>query len=404
MRGSDQQTGSLFSYVNLDERIPRRHPLRRIKSVVDDALVSLDADFEALYADDGRPSIPPERVLRASLLQILFSIRSERQLMEQLDYNLLFRWFVGLSIDEPVWVPTVFTKNRDRLLTTEMSRKLMAAILAHEKVAPLLSDTHFSVDGTLVEAWASFKSFRPKADATARPSPPDDADPPPSHEGDGDKSSGIDGADKMTKAAQTTMNTEAEAATGKPIGRNVERDWRGQAWSNATHASITDPDARLYRKAKGKPAQLAYMGHALTENRHGFVVEACLTHATGTAERSAAITMVERASPGSTRRITLGADKGYDERGFVARLRRMCVTPHVAAKVKHSAVDRRTTRHAGYQVSQRKRKLTEEPFGWGKVIGPLRKTMMRGVERVGAQFTMTMIAYNLSKLPRLMAA
>ncbi len=403
MRGSDQHTGSLFSYVNLDERIPRRHPLRKIKAVVDAALVSLDADFEQLYADEGRPSIAPERLLRASLVQILFSIRSERQLMEQLEYNLLFRWFVGLSIDEPVWVATVFTKNRDRLLTTEMSRKFLAAILAHEKVAPLLSDAHFSVDGTLVEAWASFKSFRPKAHSSNAP-PPDDADPPPSHEGDGRKTSGAGGANKMTTTAQSTNDTETEAETGNTVGRNVERNWRGQAWSNATHASITDPDARLYRKAKGKPAQLAYMGHALTENRHGFVIEACLTHASGTAERTAAIAMIERASPGSTRRITLGADKGYDERGFVAQLRQMCVTPHVAAKAKLSAIDRRTTRHAGYQVSQRKRKLTEEPFGWGKVVGPLRKTMLRGLEHVGAQFTMTMAAYNLAKLPRLITA
>jgi transposase len=399
MRGSDQQTGPLFSYVNLEERIPPRHPLRKIKRVVDAALVTLDADFERLYAGEGRPSIAPERLLRASLVQILFSIRSERQLMEQLQYNLLFRWFVGLSIDEAVWVPTVFTKNRDRLLNTEMAQKLLAAILAHEKVAPLLSDDHFSVDGTLIEAWASFKSFRPKPPAPDAPSPGDD--PPPDRQGGGGKGdSAASGADEMKETAKTQDQNGAAAA----IGRNVERNWRGETWSNATHASVTDPDARLYRKAKGKPAQLAYMGHALTENRHGFVVEAELTYANGTAERTAALTMIDRASPGSTRRITLGADKGYDDRGFVARLRQMCVTPHVAAKDRHSAIDRRTTRHAGYRVSQRKRKLTEEPFGWGKEIGPIRKTMLRGLQRVGAQFTLTMAAYNLAKLPRLLAA
>jgi len=402
MRGSDRQTGSLFSYVNLEDRVPARHPLRQIKSVVDAALISLDADFAALYAIDGRPSIAPERLIRASLVQILFSVRSERQLMEQLEYNLLFRWFVGLSVDEAVWVPTVFTKNRDRLLNTEMAQKLLAAILAHEKVAPLLSDEHFSVDGTLVEAWASFKSFRPKAPG-AGASPPGDDPPPGTGEGGISGSRGgseASGTDEMKETAATQATDEGDTA----IGRNVERNWRGETWSNATHASVTDPDARLYRKARGKPAQLAYMGHALTENRHGFVVEAELTHANGTAERTAAITMINRASPGSTRRITLGADKGYDDRGFVAKLRQLCVTPHVAAKDKHSAVDRRTTRHAGYKVSQQKRKLTEEPFGWGKDIGPIRKTMLRGLQRVGAQFILTMAAYNLAKLPRLLAA
>ena len=394
MRGSDKQSGSLFSYVDLEERVPAGHPLRKIKSVVDAALVSLDADFERLYAGEGRPSIAPERLMRASLVQILFSIRSERQSMEQLQYNLLFRWF---SIDEPVWVPTVFTKNRDRLLTTEMSRKMLAAILAHEKVAPLLSDAHFSVDGTLIEAWASFKSFRPRSSASGAAADPP---PPPASTGRGreaDETAGT-GEGEMTKSAGNT-------GEGEPIiGRNVERDWRGQTWSNATHASVTDPDARLYRKAKGRPAQLCYMGHALTENRHGFVVESELTLACGTAERRAAIDMIDRASPGSTKQITLGADKGYDDRSFVASLRRMCVTPHVAAKAKHSAIDGRTTRHAGYKVSQRKRKLAEEPFGWGKVVGPIAKTMMRGIDRVGAQFTLTMAAYNLARLPRLLAA
>jgi transposase len=400
MRGSDRQTGSLFSYVNLEERIPARHPLRKIKGVVDAALASLDADFAALYADEGRPSIAPERLLRASLVQILFSIRSERQLMEQLQYNLLFRWFVGLAIDEPVWVATVFTKNRDRLINTEMSQKLLAAILAHEKVAPLLSDDHFSVDGTLVEAWASFKSFRPKPSAHDTPPPDGPPPPPPAAEGTGretDEASRT-GADGMT----TTGSSGSDDENG--IGRNVERNWRGETWSNATHASVTDPQARLYRKAKGRPAQLCYMGHAMTENRHGFVVATELTHADGTAERRAALAMIERASPGSTRRITIGADKGYDDRGFVAKLRQMCVTPHVAAKSRRSAIDARTTRHAGYATSQKKRKLVEEPFGWGKTVGPIAKTMLRGLNCVGAQFTLTMAAYNLARLPRLLTA
>ena len=412
MRGSDSQNGSLFSYVNLEERVPARHPLRKIKTVVDAALVDLDTEFAALYAIDGRPGIAPERLLRAALVQILFSIRSEMQPMEQMQYNLLFRWFVGLSIDEAVWVPTVFTKNRDRLLNADIARKLMTAILAHEKVAPLLSDDHFSVDGTLVEAWASFKSFKPKA--TAGGAEPPDGDPPPPAAGNASgtstteiaaKTDTADGSSKMT-TADTTATDEIGRVMAVPceIGRNVERDWRGQTWSNATHASVTDPDARIYRKAKGKPAQLCYMGHALTENRNGFVVEATLTHADGTAERRAAIDMLDALDPGSQRRITLGADKGYDAAEFVEKLRTMCVTPHIAAKAKGSAIDGRTTRHAGYAVSQRKRKLVEEPFGWGKTVGPIRKTMLRGLGHVRAQFTMTMAAYNLAKLPRLMAA
>lgn len=403
MRGSDEQNGSLFSYVNLEDRVPARHPLRKIKTVVDTALASLDADFDRLYAGDGRPSIAPERLLRAALIQILFSIRSERQLMEQLEYNLLFRWFVGLAIDEPVWVPTVFSKNRDRLLTTDIARKLMAAILAHEKVAPLLSDDHFSVDGTLVEAWASFKSFKPKV-ATATTPPPSDDPPPPPHKTKNssgtDKTDMADGAGDMT---QTTPSTASTAPASDVIGRNVERDFRGHAWSNATHASITDPDARLFRKGRGKPAQLCFMGHALMENRNGFAVEAEMTHADGYGERTAAIEMLHRVDPGSTRRLTLGADKGYDDAGFVADLRTMCVTPHIAAKVKGSAIDGRTTRHPGYAVSQRKRKQIEEAFGWGKTIGPIRKTMLRGIARVRAQFTLTMAAYNLAKLPNLLA-
>ena len=401
MRGSDTENGSLFSYVNLEERIPARHPLRKIRDVVNTALATLDGEFERLYADEGRPSIAPERLLRASLIQILFSVRSERQLMEQLHYNLLFRWFVGLGIDDPVWVPTVFSKNRDRLLNTDIAAKFLAAILAHDKVAPLLSDDHFSVDGTLVEAWASFKSFRPRvpsADANSRVDDP----PPPVTGGTGKQVNSPPADDALTK--ETPMQPTQTAISENRIGRNIERDWRGNVWSNATHASVTDPDARLLRKGKGKAAQLCYMGHALMENRHGFVVKTELTRADGTAERAAALTMVNRHLPGSTRRVTLGADKGYDEHGFVATLRDMCVSPHIAAKAKGSAIDRRTTRHAGYAVSQRKRKQVEEPFGWGKTIGQIAKTMLRGVEAVGAQFTLNMAAFNLAKLPKLLAA
>lgn len=393
MRGRDQQNGSLFSYVNLEERVPPRHPLRKIKAVVDPALSSLDADFDRLYAGDGRPSIAPERLLRAALIQILFSIRSERQLMEQLEYNLLFRWFVGLGIDEAVWVPTVFSKNRDRLMTTDIARKLMAAILVHEKVAALLSDDHFSVDGTLVEAWASFKSFRPKPPATAAAPPDDPTLPLASPSSSTDKTKTTSDNDTMTDTPQSTDT----------VGRNIERDFRGQAWSNATHASVTDPDARLFRKGRGKSAQLCFMGHALMENRNGFAVEAEMTHADGYGERSAAVEMLHRLDPGSTRQLTLGADKGYDNAGFVTDLRAMCVTPHIAAKKKGSAIDGRTTRHAGYAVSQKKRKQIEEAFGWGKTIGPIRKTMLRGLDRVHAQFTLTMAAYNLAKLPNLLA-
>jgi len=401
MRGSDQHNGTLFSYVNLEERVPARHPLRKIKAVVDPALISLDADFDKLYAGDGRPSIAPERLLRAALIQILFSIRSERQLMEQLEYNLLFRWFVGLGIDEAIWVPTVFSKNRDRLMTTDIARKLMAAILAHEKVAALLSDDHFSVDGTLVEAWASFKSFRPKQSAPGT-APPDDPTPPPASPPGSGHTECPSSTDKTQIAGDKGTMTNTPKSTDI-VGRNIERDFRGQAWSNVTHASITNPDVRLFRKGRGKPAQLCFMGHALMENRNGFAVEAEMTHTDGYGERSAAVEMLHRLDPGSTRRLTLGADKGYDDASFVTDLRAMCVTPHIAAKKKGSAIDGRTTRHAGYAISQKKRKQIEEAFGWGKTIGPIRKTMLRGINRVRAQFTLTMAAYNLAKLPNLLA-
>ena len=356
MRGSDEQTGSLFSFVDLRERVPAKHPLRKIRQIVNDALAMLDGEFSRLYASEGRPSIAPEKLLRASLLQAFYSIRSERQLMEQLDYNLLFRWFVGLGVDDPVWVPTVFTKNRDRLLDADVAAKFMAAVLAHREVKPLLSNDHFSVDGTLVEAWASLKSFRAR----------DGSDEPPSP------------------------------------GRNGERDFHGEKRANDTHESTTDPDAKLYRKSSNTAAKLCFIGHALAENRHGLIVQADATTASSRAEREAAIAMIERHSPGSERRLTLAADKGYDTKGFVAECRRMCVTPHVAAKVRHSAVDGRTTRHASYAVSQRKRKLIEEAFGWAKTVAGLAKVKVRGLDRVRHQFTFAMAAYNLIRMPKLL--
>ena len=382
MRGQDGQTGSMFSYVDLEERVPSGHPLRKIREFVNAALATLDAAFAELYCADGRPSIAPERLLRAALIQILFSIRSERQLMEQMQYNLLFRWFVGLGIDDPVWVPTVFTKNRDRLLNTDIARQFLAAILAHKDVAPLLSDEHFSVDGTLIKAWASMKSFQPKAGAEG-------SEPP---------GAGSSGSGEASAEAQA-----CEAAAPVDKGRNAEVDFHGQKRSNETHASVTDPDARLYRKGEGKEAKLCYMGHALMENRSGLVVEASLSRADGHAERNAALSMIEPRADRAVR-ITLGADKGYDAEDFVNELRSMNVTPHVAAKSKGSAIDGRTTRHAGYAISQRTRKRIEEPFGWSKTVGLAAKTMLRGLERVGGQFIFNLAAYNLVRLPKLLAA
>lgn len=366
MRGSDATSGSLFSYVDLEQRVPAQHPLRVIKAIVDDVLVSLDADFERLYEGTGRQSIAPERLLRASLLQAFYSVRSERQLMEQIDYNLLFRWFVGLGIDDPVWDHSTFSKNRDRLLDANVAAKFLEAVLRHPKVKRFLSDDHFSVDGTLVEAWASLKSFRAK----------DGGDEPPAP------------------------------------GRNGERDFHGEKRANDTHESTTDPDAKLFRKGNGQPAKLCFMGHALMENRSGLVVQAHLSQASGTAEREAAIHMVNRQSPGSSRRITLGADKGYDAASFVGDLRQMAVTPHIAknnavtktGKRRRSAIDARTTRHPGYEVSQRVRKRIEEAFGWAKTVGGLAKTKLRGTKRVAFKFTFTMAAYNLIRMRGLLEA
>jgi transposase len=375
--------------------------LRKIRQVVNEALVSLDAEFEALYTDFGRPSIAPERLIRASLIEILFSVRSERQLMEQMQYNLLFRWFVGLGIDDPVWVPTVFTKNRDRLLTTEMSRKVMAAILAHREVAPLLSDDHFSVDGTLVKAWASMKSFQPKADDTP---PDDDPGSPP-------------GPDSPAKDQPQPTETDPMSRPTRR-NRNAEVDFKGEKRTNATHASTTDPEARLYKKSPGTGAMLCFMGHALMENRSGLIVQGDLTQTDGHAERRAALEMIHRHSPGSTRQLTLGADKGFDAAEFVADLRQACVTPHVAQKSRHSAIDGRTTRHEGYALSIKHRKRIDlrrenDPldrflilltFGWAKTIGRMAQTVYRGVERVRSRFIITLAANNLARLPRLLAA
>ena len=358
MRGSDQRSGSLFSYVDLESRVRRDHPLRPIREIVNGALAELNAEFEALYAAGvGRPSIPPERLLRALLLQAFYGIRSERQIMERLEYDLLFRWFVGLGVDDAAWDQTTFGKNRDRLLAGEVAHKFLAAVLAHPRVKRLLSTEHFSVDGTLIEAWASMKSFRPKDGSGEPPGP----------------------------------------------GRNGESDFHGQKRANDTHESTTDPDAKLYRKGPGKEAKLCFMGHALMENRSGLVVDACLTQADGHAERIAALHMIEpRADrPG---RITLGADKGYDTEDFVNELRTLNVAPHVAAKAKGSAIDGRTTRHPGYKASQVIRKRIEEAFGWTKSAAGLRKARHRGLARVGWQFVLAMAAYNLIRLPKLLAA
>jgi transposase len=358
MRGRDHQSSRLFSYVSPEALVPSDHPLRAIKALADAVLTRLGRDFAALYASTGRPSIPPEQLLRALLLQAFFTIRSERQLMQQITYNMLFRWFIGLSMDAPVWDVTVFTKNRDRLLEGDIARRFLAELLADPSVLPLLSREHFSVDGTLIEAWASMKSFQPKDGSGEPPAP----------------------------------------------GRNGERDFHGEKRSNETHASTTDPEARLFRKSAGQPAQLCHMGHLLMENRNGLIVDTRLTPATGTAEREAAIEMVGELPAAG--RITLGGDKGYDTADFVAEMRKLGVTPHVAQNTKgrRSAIDERTTRHPGYAVSQRVRKRIEECFGWIKTVGGLRKTRHRGTDLVGWQFTLTAAACNLVRIPKLRAS
>jgi transposase len=360
VRGGDDRTGELFSYVDLEARVRRDHPLRRIRAIVNEALAALEREFAALYSPIGRPSIPPEKLLRAMLLQAFYSIRSERLLMERLEYDLLFRWFVGIGVDDAAWDHSVFSKNRDRLLAGDIAAKFLAAVLAQPKVNKLLSADHFSVDGTLIEAWASMKSVKAK----------DGSGEPPAQGG----------------------------------GRNAEANFHGQKRSNDTHASTTDPDARLYRKGQGKETKLCFIGHGLMENRHGLLVEACLTLADGHAERLAALHMIEPRAD-RPRATTLGADKAYDAEDFVNELRSMNVTPHVAQNTsgRSSAIDGRTTRHTGYVVSQRIRKRIEEAFGWIKTVGGQNKTKFRGRDRVGWAFTFAAAAYNLVRLPKLMA-
>jgi transposase len=358
MRGSDEIAGALFSYVDLEKRVRPDHPLRVIRGIVNATLAAMSEEFDALYSPIGRESIPPERLLRALLLQAFYCIRSERLLMERIDFDLLFRWFVGLGVDDPVWDATTFTKNRDRLLAGEIASKFLAAVLARPEVKALLSTEHFSVDGTLLEAWASRKSFRP----TNGSGPPSGA------------------------------------------GRNGEQDFHGQKRRNETHASTTDPDARLYRKGRGKEAKLCFMGHPLMENRNGLIVGAAATRAFGHAERLAARHLI---APHADRagRITLGGDKGFDTQGFVAEMREINVTPHVAQNDngRRSAIDGRTTRHPGYEISLRIRKRIEEAFGWAKTAAGLRKARHRGLTKIDWQFTFAMAAYNLVRLPKLLA-
>jgi transposase len=354
VRGNDQRTGHLFSYVSPEQRVPPDHPLRPVREMTDAALRRLSPRFEALYSHTGRPSVPPEKLLRALLLQILYSVRSERLLMEQLEYNLLFRWFVGLSIDDEVWTPTTFTKNRDRLLEGDIAGAFFQDVLAQARGARLLSDEHFTVDGTLLEACASLKSFRRKGDPV----------PPPDDPG------------------------------------NPTVDFHGERRSNTTHASTTDPDSRLAKKGQGQAAKLAYVGSVLMENRHGLVVDAAAVLASGTAERDTAIAQV-RALP--ARRKTVGGDRAFDQRPFVEAMRVCGATPHVARKVSDGAIDGRTTRHPGYAVSQRIRKRVEEIFGWLKTVGRLRKLRHRGVARVNWIFLFTAAAYNLVRMRTLAA-
>jgi transposase len=361
MRGEDRTSGALFSYVDIEARIPARHPLRAMRGLVDLALSDLDRTFSSLYEGFGRPSVPPERLLRATLLQLLYSIRSERQLVERIEFDLLFRWFVGLSIDEKVFDASTFSKNRDRLLTQEIAQGFLSSLLALPEVKRLLSAEHFSVDGTLLKAWASMKSFRPKDGSDGPPSP----------------------------------------------GRNGEADFRKTKRSNETHASTTDPDARLFRKGDGQESQLAYLGHALMENRNGLVVAAEATLATGTAEREAAARLSKRLLEGAT----LGADKNYDAEAFVEGLKARGIEPHVAingtmsknGKMRKTAVPGEVAASLRYAISQRLRKRIEESFGWSKTVGGLAQVKVRGLAKVRAVFVFALAAYNLVRLPKLLA-
>ena len=359
MRGADNQQAGMYSYLSPEERVRADHPLRSVRTMADEALKNMSERFAAMYAKTGRPSIPPEKLLRAQLIQMLYSIRSERLLMEEIDYSMLFRWFVGMNLDEPVWDATVFTKNRNRLLEGDVAREFLSEVVKQAQAKGLTSDEHFTVDGTLIEAWASLKSFQPKGQ---KREPPDDPSNP-------------------------TVN------------------FRGEKRSNQTHESSTDPDALLARKGHGKEAKLSYNGNLLTENRNGLIVNTEVLQAHGTAERDAALLMMEQI-PGE-HRITVGADKGYDIKDFVAECRHMEVTPHVAQNLTRrggSAIDERTTRHSGYQVSQRQRKRIEECFGWLKTIALMRKVRHRGLAKVGWVFTFAAAAYNLVRMRTLLAS
>jgi transposase len=359
MRGLPDTQETMFSYISQENRIPQNHPLRILRQLIDPILAELSKQFSKMYSRVGRPSIPPEYLLRASLIQIMYTIRSERLLMEQLDYNLLFRWFVGLPMDEAVWDHSVFSKNRDRLLEADIAKKFLAQVVALAGSKSLLSDEHFTVDGTLIEAWASQKSFQKK-------------DQPAS-------------SDKTSR------------------GNNPNVNFRGEQRTNDTHQSTTDAEARLYKKSRGGEAKLSYMGHVMMENRNGLVISTEFTQSTGKAEREAAYVMAKRQKKCRPKRITLGADKAYDTHNFVEQLRELEVTPHVAENnvSRSSAIDERTTRHPGYDISQRKRKLVEEVFGWMKTVGLQRKTRFRGVQRSGWMFTFAAAVYNLIRIKNL---
>ena len=361
MRGGEERQGGFIVMTTLEDVVPDDHPLRGIRKLVDAALEEMSPELDALYASAGRPSVAPEYLLRAELVQILYAIPSERRLCEQLRYNLLLRWFVGLPLDEPVFHPTTFTKNRDRLLTSEVAEAFFEAIRAQAEAHKLLSREHFSLDGTLIEAAASLKSLRPLEQE-------DDEDPPP-----------------------------------RSGGRNPDVDWRGERRGNKTHRSTTDPEARLARKGNSQAAKLCYAGHSLTENRNGLIVECELTEANGSCERDAGLRLLRRQRRRGRRRMSVGADRGYDVKDFVAGVRALKITPHVAAKDRGSAIDGRTTRHAGYAVSQRRRKTVEEPFGWMKDVGGLRKLRHRGKVKASAIYTFACAAYNLVRLRRLLA-
>jgi transposase len=359
MRGDDRQQADMYSYISPEERVRANHPLRAVRAMADEALKNMSRRFDTMYAKTGRPSIPPEKLLRAQLIQMLYSIRSERLLMEEIDYSMLFRWFVGMNLDEPVWDVTVFTKNRNRLLEGDVAREFLCEVIAQAQAKGLTSDEHFTVDGTLIEAWASLKSFQRKDQKNGPP--PDDPGNP-------------------------TVN------------------FHGESRSNDTHESSTDADALLARKGSGKEAKLSYNGNLLTENRNGLIVNTEVFQANGTAERDAALIMLEQIP--STRRVTVGADKGYDTRDFVAECRHLNVTPHVSQNLKRnggSAIDGRTAQHEGYAISQRKRKRIEECFGWLKSIALMRKVRHRGIEKVGWVFTFAAAAYNLVRMRNLLA-